>query len=468
MRTFLLTLSFLLPVVANGADSLVIAQQLYQSGTPQLALQRIERDQPADVSAANWYEWESLRFTLLSQFGKSSELIGRMPLIPSNAPRDFLQKAYGHAAWAYLERNEGATARSYLARLLWQYPMTPADRQWARRLVIRSYLAEHKPDEAYRAMLRYQQDYSPLAKEAANEFVQGLLSEGHTTEAMTWLLDLEAGSPASLRLQMKAGMVAVDAAMEQAQAAMQAHPETAAEYLPILADAAKQSGKTKLLMDILEQELALGSQTGNIARDLWKAYVAQGEAAGNRVQLLLGDDASWLSSAAGTSESDPQEGRAIYAYLVNLNSNQETRDVALSRLFASLAARRPEAAVELFAAAPWGGEKNSLALIRNMVSKVDQGMPGLEMRPLWLAASRFAATQKRYDLAADYCAQSVLVSNMRNPDALAEKALKGAIENMERAGLKDDAAAFYMRISAQREPEKQKAPTKPSKSKAKK
>ena len=70
-----------------------------------------------------------------------------------------------------------------MARLLWQFELNPADHQWARRLVIRSYLTEHKPAEAYRAMLRYQQDFQPLPKEVSVEFVQGLLDEDAVTEA---------------------------------------------------------------------------------------------------------------------------------------------------------------------------------------------------------------------------------------------------------------------------------------------
>ena len=198
MRVLVLILAFLVSTGAQGADSLALAQTLYQNGTPNLALARVVRDQPASPDAPHWVEWESLRLSLLSELGRPADLLERVKQMPAKLPAEFRQKVYGHAAWACLEQGDGASARSYLARLLWRFPLAPADQQRARRLVIRSYLVEHKPDEAYRAMLRYQQDFAPLSKDVATEFAQGLLSEGRATDAMTWLADLD---PARVRAE---------------------------------------------------------------------------------------------------------------------------------------------------------------------------------------------------------------------------------------------------------------------------
>jgi hypothetical protein len=46
--------------------------------------------------------------------------------------------------------------------------------------------------------------------------------------------------------------------------------------------------------------------------------------------------------------------------------------------------------------------------------------------------------------------QAVLVSDLRVMDALATEALKGTLENMERAGFRDDAVAFARRVEALR------------------
>jgi hypothetical protein len=448
MRALLLISLLLLPGFARSADSLSIAQSLYADGLTRLALARVVRDQPQTPAAADWTEWESLRLTLLSQLGQTGELLDRVKLAPRNAPKEFVQKLYGHAAWAHLERNEGVVARAYLARLLWQFPLTSADHQWARRLVIQSYLVEHKSDEAYRAMLRYQQDFSPLPKDVAMLFVQGLLGEGEVTEAMTWVADLDPASAASLRLQLRAGLLEPAAAMKRAQAAARTRPAEAADYAGVVADAAKLVGNERLRIQALEDQLDAAAKPASVADELWRTSIAQGEAAGNRAQLLQGDDASWLSLAAGTSAAEPEEGRAIYAYVVARSPNPETRELALSRLFASLAAAKPRAAVRLAAAAPWGEQGKPLAVTERLVNRVAAGMPAADMRPLWLAASRVAADQQRFDLAADYCMQAVLASDGRAPDALANEAVQAAQEYLQRAGFPEDAEALKQRLAS--------------------
>lgn len=469
MRIVLLTLSLLLSTVANGADSFSLAQQLFQNGAPRLALARVARDQP-QTTDAKWVEWESLRLTLLSQLGRSNELIERIKLMPPSASKDFVQKAYGHAAWAHLERGEGAAARAYLSRLLWGFPLTPADHQWARRLVIRSYLVEHKPDEAYRAMLRYQQDFAPLPKEVAGEFAQGLLSEQRATEAMTWLADLGLASPTALRLQLKAGLIAPETALEQAQAAL-ATPAASPDYAAIVVDAAKASGNAQRYVEALERLLGADHKAASeTAADLWGAYVALGDATGNRTQLLQGDDGSWLAMAAGLTAAKSVEGRATYAYLLARGATQETRELALYRLFSALVTARLETtAVRLYGAAPWGGEKNSFAMLDRLVAFARDGVPEADTRLLLMAAGRFAAERQRFDVAADYFMQAVLASNMREPDLLATQALQQALDHLERAGFKEDASAFYRRMVALREPApKPPAPAKPAKAKRKK
>lgn len=470
MRALFLIFSLLLSGLAQGADSLSLAQQLYQNGAPRLALARVLRDQPPVPDAPGWLEWESLRLTLLSQLGQPGELLQRVKLVPANAPKDFLQKAYGHGGWAHLERGEGTAARSYFARLLWRFPLSAADHQWARRLVIRSYLVEHKPDEAYRAMLRYQQDFAPLPKDVAAEFAQGLLDAGRASEAMTWLAEIDPGSPTALSLHMRVGLITPEAAIEQATLALKAQPGSVV-YASIVADAAELSKNDRLYMETLERLLNAEESPAMSRMDaLWRGYVAQGEAAGNRAQLLQGDDASWLAMGAGLANADPLESRAVHAYLIARAASQESRDLARTRLFAGLVAGKLEtAAVRLFVAAPWAGEKASFDALGRLIQRAGEGFSVEEARAVSMAAGRLAAGQGRFDLAADYFVQTVLASDMRTPDFLATQALSNAVENLERAGYKDDATEFYRRIIAQREPAKKPAPSaKPAKVKRKK
>src|ERR671910_771838 len=52
-----------------------------------------------------------------------------------------------------------ATARAQAARLLWQLDPSPDEARAARLVVIDSYLAEQQGAAAFRAMLRFDQDY---------------------------------------------------------------------------------------------------------------------------------------------------------------------------------------------------------------------------------------------------------------------------------------------------------------------
>jgi hypothetical protein len=461
MRWIFLILVPLATGTASATEPLQFAEQLYQSGAINLALGRVVRYEPRTPDAPAWYDWESLRLTLLSQLHRPADLLARIELVPTNAPRDFLQKAYGHAAWAHLERSEGEAARGYLARLLWGFPLSVADQQWARRLVIRSYLVEHKPEDAYRAMLRYQQDFAPLATEVATEFAKGLLAEGRATDAMTWLAVLDPASPVALELQLKSGLVPPERAIALAQDALKTNPSAMA-YASILVDAAEMTRDSRLRVAALELTLNSDDRTAGNEMDLWHAYMTLAAEEANRTQLLQGDDPSWLAMAEGLASSEPGVSRAVYAYLAERGITPGTRETALARLFASLVASgRDAVAVRLFAAAPWGGEKPSPERMDRVIQRAVAGMPVGEARPLLMAAGRLAEEEHGFEVAADYYAQAVLASDLREPDWLATQALKSSVDNLERAGFRDDAVAFYRKVVSMREPAKKPAPVSP-------
>lgn len=459
----------LLSVSACAADALQTALQLYQAGSPRLALARVVRDQPSLPDQAVWYDWESLRLTLLSETQQAAEILARTKLYPGNAPRDFLQKALGHAAWANLELNQNVAARAVLARLIWQFDLNPDDQKWARRLVIRAYLRDHKPDEAYRAMLRFQQDFQPLPQEVSTEFVQGLLSEQHVTEATTWLTQLDAASPTLLALQMKSGLIAPDAALLQARTALQKNQNTS-DYAAIVADAAALLKDDRQQIAALEQCFNI-SATAAVSvtqlQQLWQAYQREAERLGNQAQVLRGDDAAWLALAARNGD-DRLGARALYAYITQHGANVEMREQARAQLYAALASAQLEgAAVLIFDAAPWSAQHLSDAEIARLLEQSTSGMPDAATRALYFTAGRLQEVRKNALLAADYFAQSVLRSDLRAPDALALRAVQHVRDDLEQSGYKDDADLFYRRVTAQIVAAKKAAPKKPVPSKAK-
>ena len=450
---------FSLPVLA--ADSFQTALQLYQAGMPHLALARVERDQQLQTEQAAWYDWESLRLTLFSETQQAAEILRRAKLYPVSAPQDFLQKALGHTVWAQLELNQNVAARLSLARLIWQFKLNSADLKWARRMVIRSYLMDHKPDEAYRAMLRFQQDYQPLPKEVTADFVQGLLTEDRVTEATTWLSDLEAANPSLLALQMKSGLITPDAALLQARTDLQKNQNPAA-YTAIIADAAAALKDDRQQITALEQwldSLKAGADNGRI-QQLWQAYQREAERLGNQAQVLRGDDAAWLTLAAGRGE-DRLGARALYAYITQQGAEPALREAAQAKLYAALVSAQLEgAAVQLFDAPLWNGKILTNIELGQLLAYLAVDLPPAATRHLYFTAGRLQETRKNALVAADYFAQTVLNSDLRELDSFTLIALKRVRSNLEQAGFKSDADLFYQRILAQSAPPKKTAPAK--------
>jgi hypothetical protein len=345
MRIFLFLLLF---ACAGTAGALETARSLAESGAPRLALARVEQLQPRDLSAPRWAEWEALRLVLLVQLGRDEEALKRAATLPANMPAAALRSCLLSAARAAAAVGQGPQARAYAARLLWQHDAAPADVRAARLAVVDSYLAERQGETAFRAMLRYEQDYRPLDRDTADHFVGGLLDLSLDKEAVNWLASLEDGGAMKLRLQLRTGLISPDAAVSQgrAQLARRAKTGGGVEYWQVIAEAAARQGNSPLRIEALER--LLNHAGGNEARAaqppskvppskiLWQAYLAEAQAAANRDRLLAGDDTAWADHAARRLGTAPQESRALFAYLVTSGRTPETRLVAQLQMAFSL------------------------------------------------------------------------------------------------------------------------------------
>lgn len=446
-------LLFLLPSAAAHADSLDIARQLAQSGAKHLALARVLRDQPAKPDAPGWFEWETLRWTLLSDTQHPADLIARVKALPRTTPREVMQRAYGHAAWAHLELGEGAAARGYLAPLLWQFELSPAEVQYARRLVVRSYLTEHRADEAYRAMLRYKQDYAPMQPGVADEFARGLLAEGRNTEALTWLTDLDPAGSTALQLNLRANFITPEEAIKQASLILQKTPD-ADEYGAILIESAEIMRDPRLRIQALERVVNATGTTSRVA-ELWRAYFGEAEAAANRLQLLKGDDAAWFDLALQSEVADPLTSRALYAYLAQQGRAADLRDSARARLFRAWVSVQLDGVAVRLLSMPPSGDKLSVTQLAALTAAAADGMPEAFARSLRFTAARFADEQGQLALAADYYTQVVLSGDFRESDVLGAQALRLALLALDKAGFKSDGAGLAQTVASAREAAKQ-------------
>ena len=360
---------------ADATDTPEAINQLAQAGAEQLALRRIDELQPPDAGApslqvtssvtspkgtsfgASWVEWEMLRLQLLMRLDRNDVVLQRAALWPSAIPAAARAGLHALAARAALSLGRTAVARDHAGRALWTPGLGTADLRELRLLVIRSHVRDGSGDDAYRSMLRFEQDYRPLDAATATGFVDALLDLGRAREAVNWLGLLDERSPAKLRLRLQAGVVTPQGAIKQVLAAQ--NRSTVPDWWRVLLEAAQRQSDGVLRITALEQLLDVKpllsreSQAGNgqdaDAAALLEAYASHARAAANAHHLLAGDDANWLEFAIRRRSADPVEARAYFAYLARMARDPALRQIAQQHLVADYAkAKLPRTGLRIF------------------------------------------------------------------------------------------------------------------------
>lgn len=398
MSSVVKTLPFLFLFVgaAAAADTFETALRLAQNGAPQLALSRVERDQPDRANAQQWLKWEPLRLSLLNELSRPAEVLERVAALPAGVPVEVAQPVLWQGALAALRLGQGESAREFLSRLLWKFELAEPQYREARRLVIQSYMQERRADEGYRAMLRYSQDYQPLSQNVAAAFTDALLAAGAKAEAGTWLAVLDESSPLKLLLRLKSGLVTPEQAVAEARAAMApasvaapsgkpsrgsvqnpervvkpAQPKivNAAAFWAVIMQAAAMREDVALQVEARERLLdwpqpAASALSSTAADELWQSYSALALQHGNLAHLLLGDDdASWFGLAERLTDASPAAARALFAHLALRANEPVRRESAQTKLTALLlSAKLERAAVRLFADASHFPDNKGLSL----------------------------------------------------------------------------------------------------------
>ena len=315
--SLLFLLALIIPPAAHAAsDQLTLAAQLFQAGSPQLALYEVDAGQPAKHDAPDWLAWERLRLSLLVTLGRSQDVLRRTEQMPAGLPNDFLRDAYLAGAQAALKLGQGEQARTYLARLLWQLEPV-ADHAAIRRLVLESYLVERRAADAYLVQLRYQQDFPQPDKIMLARTAELMHDAGMVHEAAMWLPQLD-DSPLKLLLKLDVGLMASDMAVAEARRLLQKNGS--ANYWGVVLHAAQRQQNATLAQEARERllnmtELPLAGPFHANAKSMWKAYTALSQDVANQSSLLVGDDAAWLELAARMAVSSPVNARSLLVYL---------------------------------------------------------------------------------------------------------------------------------------------------------
>jgi hypothetical protein len=324
---------------AAAPEDATSVRAMVNAGAVELALARVDALQPRDAAGPRWAEWEGVRCEALARMNRHDALLARVKALPGDAAAAPLGACLVAAAHAALATNDPAAARAHAARALWQRGATAAEAKAVRLTVIESYIAERRGDDAFRSMLRYQQDYRPLEQATADRFAEALLDLGMDRDALNWLGRTDQVSPSLLRLQLRGAILTPDTAIAQARAALARTPDPG--YWRTIFEAAVRAGNGPLQIEALERVLqsvdAKNTQaSSDVSQRLWQAYLATAADIGNREQLLMGDDAAWADYAARRLGSDAVRSRAFYGYLAQRAQNPDTRRDAQLQLAFSL------------------------------------------------------------------------------------------------------------------------------------
>ena len=349
------------PPNLNASPMLQDISGFASAGAPNLALQFIDRDQPVFAQdAVGWMAWERERIYLYQSTKDWQAIIARAQHPPAGIGADFDQWEQMQAAAAWLQLGKGHDAREIVRRFIWNPRSLPDDSSLSqlRQLVLRSYLADQRLDDAQTAVIRYRQDYPqdtgdwPLLE--ARLFLR--------TRQPQAALDVLQGSNSSdadmLRLlaELRTGQISPDKVMKNAVSIglnIKLPLEQRIQAWFIVAEAAASLNNPVARIQALQN--GLGLQPGLLDQDpvfaitpemLWHAYVGYGEDLGNQMQLVVGDNQAWYLAASNRYDSSPVAACALFSVVAFNAVGAQTQGVAHWQ-FASLIQKQKYGALVL-------------------------------------------------------------------------------------------------------------------------
>lgn len=341
------------PFTFAVTDPFSEAQFIAGLGANQLVLEKIEKQQSrAGISADEWLRWERLRIELYNKTGAWQVLIQRVDAQQKNIPVAAQDWFSTQQVSAWLEQGNGLEARNVLQKIIWSgaAEKPAANLQAWREQLVRSYLLDNQANAAYTAMLRLNQDYPDATEDAKFLRAKVLLQAGRAKDAADLLENSGLVQAKSLYLlaALRSAKLPAKNVMSTVQGMLKAkglYKDVRLRLWAVMAEASRVENDleqyAEALEEIFSETRATQLDDGLIkleAESLWQAYSQNAQAAGNKQNLLIGDDAKWFAEI-DKNKNNPIRQRSIYALLTESAGNEASKMRAHDGLVKSLQLR---------------------------------------------------------------------------------------------------------------------------------
>ncbi len=392
----------------GGSARLEQLEQLARGGAPGLAIALLAEHEPDYArEPKRWQEWVKAGVELRHAQNDWEGIVATLADLPESAGAEFLLWAESARAGALLAAGKPTLAREAVSRLLWQSTGSNDQRRAWRELIIESYLAQKRHQDALTAMRRFRHDYGEGGLPDAVMRATILIQSGSPAYAATELAPY-AEKPQVQALLLLAQLRAGGEPKPIIERAEQRLKETtdAAERFrlrAVLAEAAARAGDPARQIAVLELQLGgaleMAAPFAMDAEQLWGAYHDYARRVGNQSQLLIGDDRAWFELAEEEVARYPIRSRALLALLALEAIDAEARERAHAQL------------VERVLALPDGRE-----LLARLYLHSDRFTSGLPQAPRYPLIDRALANGNLEEAA-------LLLKGLEEPPAGVERAM---------------------------------------------
>ncbi len=413
--------------------SLEQTKELIELGSRQLAYFFIKRKLSDSSYSEDPKEWEKLFYETAVELKDWKGIFERSNKVTRAYGPDPYLTAQTLALQALIRLGEYEVTRNRLKRLIWDFDYRIDELISLRELIIQTYIAEAKIEDARVSLAAFNTEYRPNDLQFELRYARILILSGMYKEAQARLVGLQTKESELLYFisQFKNNEIPPFEALQTGLEKTSEYgnePSLLLELWAVIEEAARQLKDFEMQIFALESALSIpiGEELEPLLQlmtslininYLVKVYNEYALEVGNSFELLVGDDLSWQRLAREFEITSQPTARALHSFLAMNTVDNQIRQASISALADSLEKERLYRVLELFlissriydisAASETVQLNTAIRMLRRqnyqVALKIMNGMdkPSDEKRALlwYLRRARTAILVKDYELA---------------------------------------------------------------------